>query len=258
MVPAKQFIGQVNVNNLVSGNKRYVIDLFGGEGGAARGYSEAGFTVVGVDNDAERIARYPYSAYLGDWKLGLYYWLNRLGEERIAFIHASPPCQFYSAASEMARARGVAVNYPNLIPPVREALTEVSSQEGVDYVIENVEYAPLRDPVVLCGSMFGLVSTWKGTTVQLKRHRGFEATFPIQGMIDECGVLKAVPVYGHGAPGYREGDDFFKGKGFAKLTKDVMRIDWMSRRGLTESIPPVYSEYVGKAWKAALWCTFTD
>lgn len=42
---------------------------------------------------------------------------------------------------------------------------------GVPYVIENVPGAPLLDPVLLCGSMFGL---------RTYRHRLFEASFPLR------------------------------------------------------------------------------
>jgi DNA (cytosine-5)-methyltransferase 1 len=251
--PKQEFIAQASDGNWPEDSPapRYVIDLFCGEGGAANGYSQAGFTVVGVDSSAERIARYPYSAYLGDWETGIFYWLNRLPASSIAFVHASPPCQAYSAASEMARARGVAVRYPDLIPPVRKSLSHLSSVGGFDYVIENVVRAPLQDPVILCGSMFGREANWHGDRVGLKRHRGFETTFPVNvfALKDDCGSIRSVPVYGHGAPGYREGDPYFKGRGFARLTREVMGIDWMTRRGLTEAIPPAYSEFIGNAWK---------
>lgn len=230
---------------------KYVIDLFCGEGGASKGYANAGFTVVGVDNNAKRLSRYPYSAYLGEWDTGLLYWMERINFKDIAFIHASPPCQYYSEASAMARARGVKVDYPDLIPPVRKALAVLYAGPGLDYVIENVPQAPLKNPVTLCGSFFGLQSRWKSDIVSLKRHRAFESTFPVstQEFVHSCQVYRNVPVYGHGAPGYREGDPYFTGRGFAVLTREVMGIEWMSRRGLTEAIPPKYAEHVATSWK---------
>jgi hypothetical protein len=51
-----------------------------------------------------------------------------------------------------------------LIPATR-ALLDAS---GVLYVIENVPGAPLRNPIVLCGSRFGL---------KVRRHRLFESRF---------------------------------------------------------------------------------
>ncbi len=230
--------------------EQVVIDLCCGEGGASKGYSEAGFNVVGVDNDPERIARYPFSAYLGDWHSGLDYWAQRMPWDRIAFVHASPPCQEDSEATWMARARGVEVNYPRLIDPMRRALQSFRVTTGAHWVIENVPQAPLIEPTILCGSMFCLGGTWHGKHVGLKRHRGFESTFPITAPAEcGCDFLPSVPVYGHGAPGYRDGDSIFKGKGFAQLTRDVMGIDWMSRRGLTEAIPPAYAEYVGYSYQ---------
>jgi DNA (cytosine-5)-methyltransferase 1 len=231
--------------------KKIVIDLFCAEGGISTGYANTGFTVVGVDNDIERLKRYPFSNFLGDWESGLQHYLYEYDWSQIAFIHASPPCQGYTEASYMARARGIEVNYPMLIEPVRERLQEIYMKHGIDYVIENVPSAPLEAPTMLCGSMFSLIAEWKNELVGLKRHRGFETSFPMTAPVGcGCDMTRAVPVYGHGAPGYREGNDFFKGRGFAQLTRDVMGIKWMSRRGLTEAIPPSYGEHVAYTWQA--------
>src|SRR5690606_6239024 len=62
-------------------------------------------------------------------------------------IHASPPCQRYSNAQRLRRN-----DHPDLIGPTRALLESI----GLPWVIENVPGAPLRDPVTLCGAMFGL------------------------------------------------------------------------------------------------------
>ncbi|MEK6703061.1 MAG: hypothetical protein AABZ53_12410, partial [Planctomycetota bacterium] len=48
---------------------------------------------------------------------------------------------------------------------------EVGGAAGVAGAVENVEGAPLRDPVVLCGTMF--------PPLRVIRHRLFETNFPI-------------------------------------------------------------------------------
>jgi hypothetical protein len=60
-------------------------------------------------------------------------------------IHASPPCQAHSDLQKQSK-----IDYPDLIEPVRAFLHHT----GLLYVIENVEGAPLEDPLTLCGTMF--------------------------------------------------------------------------------------------------------
>jgi site-specific DNA-cytosine methylase len=62
-------------------------------------------------------------------------------------VHASPPCQAYS---DLAKRNRNAHQWPRLIEPIREALI----RSRLPYVIENVDGAPLLNPVVLCGMMF--------------------------------------------------------------------------------------------------------
>jgi hypothetical protein len=61
-------------------------------------------------------------------------------------------------------------DHENQIPRAREIAETVAT----DYVIENKPRAPLRDPVVLNGRMFGL---------PLAYERAFEATFPIKAPV---------------------------------------------------------------------------
>ena len=79
-------------------------------------------------------------------------------------VHASPPCQSYS---DLAKRNGNADEWPRLIEPVREIL----QRSGLPWVIENVDGAPLINPVVLCGTMF--------PGLRVLRHRLFESNFPI-------------------------------------------------------------------------------
>lgn len=216
-----------------------LLDLMCGEGGASDGYALAGFDVVGVD--IEPMDRYPYTFIQADAMevLRAYaYGYKPLGH--FDLVHVSPPCQSYSVLSECRP--GLANTYPKLISPVRGLL----NMWGVNYVIENVPGAPLFKAVTLCGSQFGLYGEWQGQKVVLRRHRLFEATFdiPDPGPHD-CTDVLTVPVYGNGAPGNRPE---FRGPGFEALRKKVMGINWMTRAGLSEAIPPAYAEYVGRAF----------
>ena len=103
------------------------------------------------------------------------------------------------------------------------------------YVIENVKYAPLKNNVMLCGTMFGLM---------VIRHRYFECqpeiVFPPcacnhhakltkQGRTPTPGTF--ITVTGH-----------FGGIEYAKK---AMGIDWMNQRELSQAIPPAYTEWIG-------------
>lgn len=225
--------------------KPLLLDLFCGAGGAAVGYHRAGFNVIGVDKEPQ--PHYPFSFIQGD---ALQY-LDLMMAARpdggsfwFDAVHASPPCQ---AFSKMARCRpGLAAQYPNLIPPTRERLAKL----GVPYVIENVPQAPLRWPVTLCGSHFGLSTVWEPHgKVGLWRHRGFESNVSIPAPPVKCDhSLRPVLVAGHG-PG--KGSSL-RGRGHQKAAYEVMGVDWMNREELAEAIPPVFATYVGWHLRAAL------
>jgi len=119
--------------------KPRLLDLFCCAGGAGVGYSRAGFDVVGVDIDPQ--PHYPFPFIQAD--------ALTLDPKFIASfdaVHASPPCQAYS---DLAKRNGNAHEWPRLIEPIREILI----RSGLPYVIENVDGAPLINPVVLCGTM---------------------------------------------------------------------------------------------------------
>ena len=126
------------------------------------GYHRAGFTeIVGVDSAA--MPRYPFEFVRGD---ALEY-LAAHGHEFDA-IHASPPCQAFSTLRFMPNAKP----HPDLVDPTRQLLIA----SGKPYVIENVMGAPLRNPTMLCGTMFGL-----GTgDAELRRHRIFETNWNLR------------------------------------------------------------------------------
>lgn len=212
------------------------LDLFCCGGGTSRGYQLAGFQVVGVDIDPQ--PRYPHEFIQADA-------MEVLADlpflRTFDFIHASPPCQSYSLLNAYNRH-----TYPDLVAPVRELLRA----SGVPYVIENVMQAPLLDPVVLCGSMFGL---------RVYRHRGFESSIPIAQPALPAHVARCA------RNGYLPRDGQFMSvhggkhsRAWQRAAAEVMGLPWLTIpddadfertrvgiREVCEAIPPEYTRYVG-------------
>jgi DNA (cytosine-5)-methyltransferase 1 len=210
-----------------------LLDLFCGAGGAAMGYHRAGFDeIVGVDIKPQ--PRYPFTFVLGD---ALEY-VREHGREFDA-IHASPPCQAYSVMRALKHRR----EHPDLIETVRNALVEI----GRPFVIENVPGAPLRNALTLCGSLFGLRSH-RG---YLRRHRLFEVgNTDVLILTPPChhqGV--AIGVYGHGSAG-------LLGQRMRTANRDEARVlmgtPEMHRDGMSQAIPPAYTEFIGRQLMSAV------
>jgi DNA (cytosine-5)-methyltransferase 1 len=198
--------------------KPRLLDLFCCQGGASAGYVAAGFDVLGVDIDPQ--PRYPYAFAQAD---ALAY-LDAYGDEFDA-IHASPPCQGYSNAQRIQGRE-----HPMLIDAVRERLEQL----GKPYAIENVPGAPLKAPIELCGDMFGL---------RTYRHRLFESNAGLRAPAHRPHAVQQVKM---GRP--LKVGDFYQAVGnFSNVpyVRDDMKVPWMSRDGIRESIPPVYAQFVG-------------
>ena len=140
-----------------------LLDMYCCAGGAGVGYHRAGFEVVGVDIARQR--RYPFEFVQADCLRLILPWIRKSFDA----IHASPPCQF---ATPLRHAPG-GRRHPNLIPETRQLL----EASGLPWIIENVEDAAphLRDPILLCGTMFGLETEGH----ELHRHRLFESNIRI-------------------------------------------------------------------------------
>jgi DNA (cytosine-5)-methyltransferase 1 len=197
-----------------------LLDLFCGAGGASMGYWLAGFHVTGMDIAQQN--DYPFAFIKAD--------VLTLDPEFLRgfdAIHASPPCQAYTLAQ---RIRGN--EHPDLIPRTR-ALLEAS---GLPWIMENVEGAPLRDPVTLCGAMF--------CDLRVYRHRIFESNIDLR--------VPAHPEHkarlGKMGRPVREGEFMHVVGNFSgiKTAREAMGIQWMKRNALREAIPPDYTEYLGR------------
>ena len=188
------------------------------------GYHMAGFDVVGVDIKPQK--NYPFEFHQAD--------AMTVPLDGFDAIHASPPCQAHCALKHMWNAK----KHTDLIEPTRRRLSE----SGKLYVIENVEGAPLVNPIKLCGTMFGL----KTHGAELRRHRLFETNWTLL-LVPQCQHKKeprVIGVYGgHGRDRRRtvNTQDFS-----TEARREAMGIDWMTGAELSQAIPPAYTEWIGK------------
>jgi DNA (cytosine-5)-methyltransferase 1 len=219
--------------------KPRLLDLFCGAGGAGMGYHQAGFDVVGVDINPQ--PRYPFHFV----QMDAFYFLRLLINgatpsghlfSEFSAIHASPPCQAYSVAAQGQRNAGK--EYPDLLAPTRERLTEA----GIPWVIENVPGAPMRPDYKLCGCQVGL---------ELRRERWFETSWHGYQLSPPCHHPYPVPsVVGHGTPTWVR-----EKLGYNPTIADYRRcmgIDWMNRDELSLAIPPAFTRFVGEQLMAHL------
>jgi DNA (cytosine-5)-methyltransferase 1 len=188
------------------------------------GLHRAGFQVVGFD--IERQPSYPFDFVLQD--------AFTVKLDGFDAVWASPPCQAYSKTDKLWKRKGL---YPDLVAPAR-ALLEAS---GLPYIIENVEGAPLREPVGLCGEMFGL---------RVVRHRFFETKPLILVPKHPSGPRQGAWHAASSAYGYvpRNGEHYTVSGHFGdrKGAAAAMGIDWMAHRDeLAQAIPPAYAEFFG-------------
>ena len=161
-------------------------------------------------------------------------------------IWASPPCQAHTV---MRHAPGTRAHL-DLVTPTRPLL----QQSGRPWVIENVPGAPLINPTILCGSMFGL----KGPGGhQLKRHRLFETSFPLAAPSACRHTRPVMGVYGghfrnrqrDAGKNHRSGSNLPLEHGFIAMG---LPIGSMTTAEISEAIPPAYSHYVAKAFLRSL------
>jgi DNA (cytosine-5)-methyltransferase 1 len=202
-------------------------------GGASKGYQNAGFRVIGIDNK-------PQPHYIGDGfiLMDCLEFLDRYlaGEfERADAFHASPPCQEYSMLKSLK-----SKSFPKLVEPIRERLIAT----GKPYAIENVVGAPLINPLVLCGTMFDL---------RVQRHRLFETNPEIYFLPFSCNhwgrTQPRNDKRGESKVACLEKYPFLTVTGHDFRNRDgskAMGIDWMNNHELAEAIPPAYTEFIGK------------
>ncbi|MEV5133563.1 SAM-dependent methyltransferase [Streptomyces sp. NPDC053705] len=198
-----------------------VLDTYCCQGGAGWGYYLAGFRVVGLDNADQ--PNYPFPFIQGD----AVEYIRAHGHE-YDLTHGSPPCQRYTNAQRLRKN-----DHPDLLGPTREAMQAT----GRPYIIENVVGAArhLLDPLTLCGAMFGL---------RTYRHRLFESSLELGTRLHPRHIA---PVAKMGRR-VRDGEFMHIVGNFTgvDLAREIMGMPWANRDGLRESIPPVYTKFLGE------------
>lgn len=196
------------------------------------GYHRAGFDVVGVDLEPQPL--YPFDFIQGD---ALEFLRELHFTAHFDAIHASPPCQRFS---DLAKRNANGDDWPDLIEPTRELL----ERTGKPWVMENVEGAPLVDPVVLCGTMF--------EGLRVIRHRLFETNWDLRVPAEHP---RHPLVFTHDKRkahyGRLDQDTAFVqvtggGNCSVRNARDAMGMPWATKHGLNEAIPPAYTEFIGR------------
>jgi DNA (cytosine-5)-methyltransferase 1 len=186
-----------------------ILDLYCGPGGAATGYHQAGFDVVGVDIEPQ--PRYPFKFRKAD---ALTY-LAVHGHEYDA-IHASPPCPRFA---NVTRWRGNQDDHPDLLTPTLHML----GCFDVPWVVENVPEAPLRRDLILCGTQFGLA---------VKRHRVFQfGNWQAFQLLPPCHHHRRLLPFMHKAE---------------RAYADAMGCTWMTKYEARQAVPPAFTEFIGE------------
>ena len=216
-----------------------ILDLFCGGGGAAEGYLRTfpNAKLVGVDI-RDHSTNYPAEFVQGD----AIEYLKAHGK-KYDLVHASPPCQGYSKHVTSASSRWVPTkgkDEPKLIAPLRSILARYNRS----YVIENVMGAKehLIDPVILCGTMFGL---------PISRHRLFETSFDVVVPPHPKCIGVAKDYAEERGWEYRDMSVTGKGRrtGTADRWSEILGIKHrMTQAELSEAIPPAYTEYISQQW----------
>ncbi len=208
-----------------------VLDLYCGGGGAAKGYVDAGFEPVGIDISPQ--PKYPYKFIQAD-ALKIMRDVSFL--RSFDLIHASPVCKRYS---NITRTAGTQNKHPDDIPVVRRLLLK----SGIPFVIENVPLAPLKNYVLLCGTMFGL---------NVEKHRLFECHPAVWFPPATCNHYKKVAK--HGRPPDRKKEFAAVSGHFSDVVfcQDAMGIHWLGQKELALAIPPAYTLWVGEQMKTLL------
>ena len=203
-------------------HKIKILDLYCCGGGAGYGYELAGFDVTGVDIEPQPKHRGKFiQADAIEYLLSNYHLYDA--------VHASPPCQKYSTSSMQFRLSGK--EYVDLIEPTRNAILST----GLPYIIENVPNSPLLNPITLCGSMFGM-----GTY----RHRLFESNVLLKVPEHPKHISKNAKMGRAAKP-----DEFIQYVGHfsgVKKVQEMTGLHWLGQYELAQSIPPQYTEYLGK------------
>lgn len=235
-----------------------ILDLYCCAGGGAVGYARAGWEVFGVDITPQ--PNYPMPFHQGSAIDVLETLIDgyrvtfaqpdggtvQLGLMDFDAIHASPPCQRYTAGNRVISSQN-RNPHPDLVGPTRELL----HRSELPYVIENVVGAPLFDPTMLCGRQFDLTAVDDdGTVLQLDRHRLFETNWTLRSPATCLPHDKSVQVAGSYGGARRDKLEarHVRHGGYVpsyEVQQRLLDIDWMKERELYQALPPAYTQHIG-------------
>lgn len=209
-------------------NKPLIIDFFCCQGGASKGYSDADFEVIGSDFVVQPL--YPFRFVKGNV---VDVFEKMVKKYRPAAVAGSPPCQPHTNAQRIQN---------NIHADFLPAFRELCIASDLPYIIENVVGAPMIDPVMLCGSMFPGLRTY--------RHRLFESNVALVVPEHRMHIHSQVKM---GRP-LVEGDWYQAVGNFSNVpyVRENMGVPWMTRDGIRECLPPVYTEYLGRQLMEAI------
>jgi DNA (cytosine-5)-methyltransferase 1 len=227
-----------------------LLDVCSCAGVGADGYARAGWEVVCLDNDPKALKHNPHQTILGDAMRLL---ADRGFLRQFHAIHASFPCQGWSACRQLAnaqgRGRGRAVD---LLTPGLPLLRA----SGLPWVVENVNRSPVRHmpgAVRLCGSSWGL---------KVERHRWFAPSpdLTLTGSVcNHAAAFDRDPITGKPRPWgvyYSKGDSIPSGGRTCTTDEHAHECMGVERRVpwpfLCEGLPPVYTEFLGRQMLAAI------
>jgi DNA (cytosine-5)-methyltransferase 1 len=147
-------------------------------------------------------------------------------------IHASPPCQAFTVyGNNKAHVRQ---DHPDLIEATRERLTS----SGVPWVMENVPGAPLRSPIRLCGTSFG---------IPVRRHRLFESSEPLLSLPCAHGRFTERRFPGSSnRPNGRTVCNVGEYRVPLATQREAMQMPWADLHGISQAVPPVFTEFIGE------------
>jgi DNA (cytosine-5)-methyltransferase 1 len=223
-----------------------MLDLFGGEGIAALGYALAGFKVVSVEWDPERIANHVQHPSItvieGD--------ATTYPLDGFDVAVGSPPCTDHTETAGLAETvRGDDTGTGWMLPHTLDRFREWGNSTGGLWVVENVEGARdhFTNPLKLCGTMFDITDgPWS-----LQRHRYFESNTMLMRP-DRCRHKGRKFIHVHGDLSVndracggkrRPGGDMRAG---VERARRLMGAPWASARGLSLGIPVAYTRFLGE------------
>ena len=214
-----------------------LLDLFCCQGGAAKGYHDAGFDVTGVDIEPQPL--YPFTFVQAD---ALTYPLDGFDA-----IHASPPCQCFTQMNGAHRARHVLGRGRPVIDLLTPTLARLRGL-SVPWVVENVIGAGRAvggATLQLHGGMFDL---------KVHRPRVFWSNVLILAPSGPI-VHQPVGVWGDRPQVKRRtrlnGDQTGKRSSMwqaqsVEEAREAMEMPWADWHGCKEAIPPAYTRLIGE------------